>query len=236
MQVVSLSDSLPLLGSVAVGASLTFAFSMKEIIKAKEETIKTKDDVVKGKDEQIDLLHANLKAAEASLLAVSSKAQAVMADRILLESALNFRFSKLPGPNTRSLKIMINIFISSELVENAALRPKALQHLQDLSKSGVRAREEDLLRLFKNSVFADKLSGPHHYALNPVNGNLPNGVCIGGDEPVATALAISMLILQESGDSSYPLLLLDSGGNASCRLMSGAVEVIFLAVFFFIKY
>ena len=226
-QIAIVPDSFPFVGAWVFGTSVAAKITY-ELIKAnlaKDEVIKSKDEVIKSKDDIIKLFKAKIRSTEAELLAQVSKAQAVLANRILLESALDCHFSK-SGTNQRNLKTLINSFISENVIENSKLRLKSFNHLNALQSYGISAREDDILRIFKDSAFEEKLYEPHQYRINPIASGLPAGVYLGGEEPFRTALALCMLLLQESGDTPYELLLLDLNGKPKCKLVSGTVQVI----------
>jgi hypothetical protein len=224
-QIAIVPDSFPFVGAWVFGTSVAAKITY-ELIKAnlaKDEVIKSKDEVIKSKDDIIKLFKAKIRSTEAEFLAQVSKAQAVLANRILLESALDCHFSK-SGTNKRNLKTLINSFISENVIENSKLRLKSFNHLNALQSYGISAREDDILRIFMNSAFEGKLY--EQYRINPIASGLPAGVCLGGQEPFRTALALCMLLLQESGDTPYELLLLDLNGKPKCKLVSGTVQVI----------
>jgi hypothetical protein len=233
---------------------------MDELVKDKDERLKDTDRRLKEKDNLLEarlqdkdsilqqkvylirLLYTQARHAESNMLESASKAEAVIANRILLESALIYRFSRLdyekilpaqpwtnalPGKDSRTLETMMSVFLKDQMMDGPNLKSTVRGKLQSLQAFGVGGREEDVVQLFNNSLFSEKLSEPRHYCMHSIDSGLPPGVCIGGEEPVATGMALSMLRLQETGDTRYNILVIDSTGTPRCKLMYGRVQVIF---------
>lgn len=217
--------------------------SMKNVMKlsdfakdATENVMKLSDSAINSKDSEISNLKDTLTKWEAEKLLVLSRAQAVVGNRVLLESGLA---SKYTGTKIHSMTARLCEFMTKDLFTSTSpimtsppspgvtipiynLSTKSKQFLSELNAYGIHVTEIDLARGLHHNIIMNKYSQPHHYGgITPIS-NMGTGLFIGGDDLEAKQLAVMMLHLQSNGNLPFELELL-CNGNRLCRLVNGNV-------------
>jgi hypothetical protein len=203
----------------------------------KTTTAKTID----SKEAEIGRLKDALTKWEAEKLVALSRAQAVVGNRVLLESGLASKFAGTPYSNMtdRLSEFMKVLFKSTVPIMTSPPSPGVPIPTYDLSDAsklllaelntvGLHISEKDFAKGLHQNIIMHKYSQPHHYGgITPIKTvGSSTGIFIGGDDQVdAKQLAMMMLHLQSTGNLPFELELLCDEVRL-CRLVGGSVEKI----------
>jgi hypothetical protein len=185
-------------------------------VASKEKELASKDRELAAKDGELAAKNALLTATEMQLLQVQARTQAMSASRIVLETALRSYGKSLT--KQLSTTALLNEFRSKILLDaSGSLRPSYQQLTATLAGFGIDAKMDDvkahLAILYKTLSFSYVRPLP---SIDP-------GIFIGGEEPMATALALTMLALQTAGHTDLVLHVLGGDGKPKCKLVGGSV-------------
>ena len=201
-----------------------------DLLASKDREMAAKNGELAAKDGELAAKQALLTATEMQLLQVQARTQAMSASRIVLETALHSYGKSLA--KQLSTTALLNDFRTKVLLDaSGSLRPSYQQLTATLAGFGIDAKMDDVKAHL--AILYKTLSFSFHYNVRPLP-SIDPGIYIGGEEPMATALALTMLALQTAGHTDFELHVLGGDGKPKCKLVGGnvlAVSTAFRFVF-----
>jgi hypothetical protein len=202
--------------------------SKTQTIAAQDRTMAAQDRTMAAleqgtlKDQTIiDLLNEQKSALTEELVRIQAKSQAVMANRIVLETALT-HFAVVEKFGSKSFTGRFEHFRDTFMLGSGGkkLNSESEAFLNDLVKTGLVASKGSVETELENLLH--NVSTPHHYLTGA--GIHRSGIYIGGEQPRCAALALCMLHLQKRGHSDLELFVVDEKSDVKCQLLMGVIK------------
>jgi hypothetical protein len=197
--------------------------SKTQTIAAQDRTIAVLEQGALKDQKIIDLLEEQNSGLIAEMVFIKAKSQAVMANRIVLETALTqFALAEKFGNKsfTRRFEHFRDTYMLVAGTGAKKLNSESETYLDGLVKAGLVASKDSVENELQ--ILVHNVSTSHHYLTGA--GILRNGVYIGGEQPRCAAIALCMLHLQKKGYSDLDLFVVDEKADVKCQLLIGEIK------------
>lgn len=192
---------------------------LKVKLQAAKDQVQAAKDQLQAVTEHRDDLKTVMRKMEDDHVCRLAQSHAVLANRIVLEQAL-LRYGNGPTFTAQFSHFLENEIMKPTKKDN--LRKSSLTSLDEISTQqsfsvAPAAIVKDLRCLVHN------LCSPIHYNFQVVPGAL-NGICVGGQQPIATSLTLCMRKLQKLGFCESELIILNADFKPSMILTGGNIS------------
>jgi hypothetical protein len=190
---------------------------MDDELKSKQDLLQLRERQSLATERFITLLRKENLYKDAQLLTKDSESSAVFNNRVILESGINMYFETKGIPRLKSMPDRFIHFRDNYLLDapGGNLTSQCRGWLESLNEYGLSADEHDVRMVLDDIWSAMSSSIPKQLQLSKP------GFYIGGSQPLACALALVMLKLQELDLSGFILNVLDQHGVPKCILLFG---------------
>ena len=186
-----------------------------KLVASKEETI-------------VELRKANVKL-EYEFLTSEARTKAILGNRIVFELSLMSYSTDIGQPTASFTNLFERIRNSKIVIKQGAgynLREPCKSWLTELENYGIVTKERNVVSEL-NDLYHGLSSKVHHS--DKLSTSASSGIYIGGEQPITSALAITMLTLQSEGFCPLTLHVLNEQYQPKCTLSGGKISQVISA-------
>ena len=207
---------------LAEESAQTWKESGLKLVASKEETIVAKEETI------VELRKANVKL-EYEFLTSEARTKAILGNRIVFELSLMSDSTDIGQPTASFTNLFERIRNSKIVIKQGAgynLREPCKSWLKELETYGIVTKERNVVSEL-NDLYHGLSSKVHHS--DKLSTSASSGIYIGGEQPITSALAITMLTLQSEGFCPLTLHVLNEQYQPKCTLSGGKISQVICA-------